>query len=79
MSLSPSASLLSLKNPEGNRRFHAHLFALSDAASPAAVSVGESGRAPVVTRPLERQRAKNTPSTMKSTKFARVRGLLVRQ
>ena len=39
-----AASLLSLKNPEGNRRFHAHLFALSGAALQGAVTVKKSRR-----------------------------------
>ena len=50
-----AASLLSLKNPEGNRRFHAHLFALTGAAFEGAVTVEKSRRQTCLTHPLERQ------------------------
>jgi len=53
-----AASLLSLKNPEGNRRFHAHLSALfGDAHQPAATVEG-SDRCPVLMHPLERQESR---------------------
>jgi len=50
-----AANLLSLKNPEGNRRFHAHPFALTGAAFKAAVTVETSRRQARLTHPLERQ------------------------
>jgi hypothetical protein len=50
-----AASLLSLKNPEGNRRFHAHLSALAGAALEGAVTVDKSRRQARLTHPLERQ------------------------
>lgn len=54
-----AASLLSLKNPEGNRSFHAHLFALSGAALEAAVTVEKLRRQARLTHPLERQESHN--------------------
>jgi hypothetical protein len=49
-----AASLLSLKNPEGNRRLHAHLFALTGAGLEGTVTVDKSRRQACLTHPLER-------------------------
>ena len=57
-----AASLLSLKNPEGNRRFHAHLFALCGAALEATVTVEKSRCQARLTHPLERQESHSFPS-----------------
>jgi hypothetical protein len=49
-----AASLLSLKNPEGNRRLHAHLIALTGAGLEGSVTVEKSRRQACLTHPLER-------------------------
>jgi hypothetical protein len=49
-----AAILLSLKNPEGNRRLHAHLIALTGAGLEGSVTVEKSRRQACLTHPLER-------------------------
>src|SRR5882724_10829874 len=61
-----AASLLSLKNPEGNRRFHAHLFALTGAAFEGAATVEKSRRQTCLTHPLERQESLPYPAGLSS-------------
>ena len=52
--------LVSMKNPQGTRRFHAHLFATSGAASASTVTVENSDVPLVLTHPLERQESPNS-------------------